>query len=76
MIGGDQIYRLALPHVERLYWTQVHASVAGDVSFPTIDWRNWIEVGSERVEADADNEYASTFRVLDRSQPDAVPRRG
>ena len=66
VIGGRQIYELALPHVSRLYWTQVHAHVEGDTSFPSIDWGEWKLLEQESIAADARNEYASTFRVYQR----------
>ncbi len=34
VIGGAQIYQLALPWVDEVYWTQVHLQVEGDVSLP------------------------------------------
>ena len=37
IIGGAEIYALALPLAERLYVTRVHAEPAGDVYFPPID---------------------------------------
>ena len=66
VIGGRQIYELALPHVSRLYWTQVHARVEGDTSFPSIDWEQWELVEQESIAADDRNEFASTFRLYQR----------
>jgi dihydrofolate reductase len=42
IIGGAEIYRLALPHAQRVYLTEVHAAFNGDVfmdKFDPIDWR-------------------------------------
>ena len=41
VIGGAQIYRLALPRADRLYLTQVHADVDGDTRFPDFDAGEW-----------------------------------
>ena len=41
IIGGAEIYALALPLAERLYVTRVHAEPAGDVYFPPIDLDAW-----------------------------------
>ena len=41
VIGGSQIYQLALPLVDRLYVTRVQASVSGDTYFPEITSEQW-----------------------------------
>jgi len=67
IIGGGEIYRQALPMADRLYLTRVHADVLGDTTFPSIDPKEWIELASERHEADAEHEYAYTFYTYDRA---------
>ncbi|MBB76857.1 MAG: dihydrofolate reductase [Planctomycetaceae bacterium] len=66
VIGGAQIYREALPLVKRLYLTQVHAEIAGDVVFPEFTRTDWTEIGRSDHEADEKNEYAYSFVVLER----------
>ena len=66
VIGGSQIYALALPLAERLYLTRVHADVEGDASFPAVDATRWCLVADEHHEADERNEYDFSFRVYDR----------
>ena len=66
VIGGRQIFELALPHVQRIYWTQVEATVAGDVLFPPIDWQVWRLVSEVPHTADARNEFPCTFRLYER----------
>lgn len=68
VIGGRQIYELALPHVQRLYWTQVHAQVAGDTLFPPVHWQSWQLLTEEGHPADAQNDYPCTFRVYQRTE--------
>ena len=41
IIGGAEIYALALPRATRLYLTQVHAEPQGDVFFPELDLSAW-----------------------------------
>ena len=41
IIGGAEIYALALPRATRLYLTQVHAEPKGDVFFPELDLSAW-----------------------------------
>jgi dihydrofolate reductase len=66
VIGGAQIYQMALPCADRLYLTAVHAAVAGDVLLPRIDWREWREVSRERHQAEGDNPYDYSFLVYER----------
>ena len=66
VIGGAEIYALALPEVSRLYVTWVEAEVDGDTRFPPIDWNEWREAGRERHSADAKNEYDYSFCVYHR----------
>lgn len=41
VIGGEQIYRLFLPHAERLYLTVINAEFVGDAHFPDYTPSNW-----------------------------------
>ena len=66
VIGGAALFELALPRAQRLYLTVVHAEVDGDVWMPHVDLDEWTLVREERVEADEKNEYASTFKLLER----------
>lgn len=66
VIGGAEVYALALPVVERLYVTWVEAEVDGDTRFPPIDWSEWREASCERHSADAKNEYDYTFSTYHR----------
>ena len=65
VIGGAEIYRAAMPRADRLYMTEVHASVEGDAVLPEIDWAQWREVGRERHAAEAPNPYDYSFVVYD-----------
>jgi dihydrofolate reductase len=69
VVGGAQIYRLALPLVQRMYITRVHAVFAdADTHFPddAIVWHEWSLVKQQRFEADEKNEYAHTIEVWER----------
>lgn len=68
IIGGGQIYEIALPHVDRIYLTEVDLEVEGDIFFPTIDPQNWKLVKEVKHEADEKNEYDYTFKVLERKK--------
>ena len=41
VIGGAQIYTLAMPHVTKLFLTRVHADISGDTFLPEIQWTDW-----------------------------------
>ena len=51
IIGGAEIFSLALPKVERMYVTWVEADVAGEVTFPQVDWGQWRQLSSEPLAA-------------------------
>jgi dihydrofolate reductase len=65
VIGGGQIYAAALPHADRLYLTEVHMDVEGDVSFPAFDPSRWREVSRDDRPAEGDTP-AFSFVTLDR----------
>jgi dihydrofolate reductase len=67
VIGGSQIYDLALPMVQRLYLTRVHADVDGDAHFPPVDENDWQLVSDELHSADDRNEFDYSFRIYERT---------
>jgi dihydrofolate reductase len=48
VIGGGEIYRLALPRASHLLLTEIDAYFAGDAFFPTFDRGHWREVRREQ----------------------------
>ena len=66
IIGGAQIYELALPRADRLYVTHVEAEVEGDTYFPAVDWSQWRLLEETRHEADTKNEFPHRFCIYDR----------
>lgn len=67
IIGGGEIYALALPKTDRIYLTEVDTEVAGDTYFPKLNPEDWTELRSESFPADDRNEYPFTIKVLERS---------
>ncbi|HLQ85163.1 MAG TPA: dihydrofolate reductase [Salinisphaeraceae bacterium] len=61
VIGGAQVYALALPHAQRLYLTRIHGRFTGDTWFPQIDWSQWRQVASETHAAPDEATPAFTF---------------
>tara|TARA_R110002050_G_scaffold269917_2_gene412663 strand:+ start:213585 stop:214076 length:492 start_codon:yes stop_codon:yes gene_type:complete len=66
VMGGASLYEQLLPTADKLYLTQVHASLAGDTWFPTFEKNEWIEISRENHQADEKNEYAYSFIVYDK----------
>ena len=63
VIGGEQVFREALPVADRILLTEIHRDFEGDTWFPEIDPKDWTEASREPV---PDPSLAATFRVLER----------
>lgn len=46
VIGGGQIYSLALPLSTEIYLTQIQMDAVGDTFFPALDWKEWKTIHS------------------------------
>jgi dihydrofolate reductase len=66
VIGGADVYRLALPGAETLYLTRVHADVGADTFFPALDAADWEEVAREERPADERHPHALSYVTLRR----------
>ncbi len=66
VIGGAEIYRQALPMVERVYLTRVHRHIEGDAFFPELAAEQWQEVAREDIAAAEPNPFDFSYLVLDR----------
>lgn len=69
VIGGEQIFRLALPLAHRIYLTIVEAEFEGDTFMPEIDLTAWRKVSSESHPASDTSPLAWTFEIHDRIAP-------
>lgn len=59
VIGGGEVYRETLPFAMRMYLTWVDAQIEGaDVYFPSIHFREWVEVSREHHKKDDRHAYA------------------
>ncbi len=68
IIGGAQIYADTLPLVNKLFITEVHAELRGDVSFPDFRRDEWQETSRESYPADDKNDHDYSFVTLKRVQ--------
>lgn len=67
VIGGGQIYALAMPTIDRIYATEVDAAFPqADIFFPAIDPASWKETAREHQVADERNLYNFDFVTYDR----------
>lgn len=66
VIGGAQVYALAVPLASRVHLTAVDAEVVGDTRIPPFDPREWIEVAREHHAADERHACAVDFITLER----------
>lgn len=61
IVGGEQIYRLALPFTDRVYLTRIHHSFEGDRYFPELG-AEWKTV--EKTEHGIDDKHAYSFTFI------------
>ena len=67
IIGGAQVYEQAMPLVNVLHLTRIHARWASaDAFFPTIDMTQWQVVSSMHHKSDHRNAYEFDFITLKR----------
>jgi dihydrofolate reductase len=67
VIGGAEIYRLAIPRTDGLYVTRVHATVEGDTYLHDLPGSGWHLVESSDHAADAKNEFPFSFEIYRRA---------
>lgn len=61
VIGGGEIYRLAMAQATDLHLTWVDTRVQADTHFPPVDPQAWVEVAREHHAADARHAFAFDF---------------
>jgi dihydrofolate reductase len=66
VIGGEDIFRAAFPHADRIYLTLVLGSPAGDTRFDIPDAGIWRETAREPMSQGPDDQYPADFIVLER----------
>ncbi|AMB45782.1 dihydrofolate reductase [Methylobacterium sp. AMS5] len=66
VVGGAEIYRLALPHADRLHLTEVDAAPEGDAYFPPFDRAAFRETLREAHGPGERDEFAFQFVDLER----------
>jgi dihydrofolate reductase len=74
VIGGAQIYALALPCADRAYVTEIDAAFSGDVWFPLLPVNEWREVSREALRASKPGELDLAYVTYERIASATPPR--
>ena len=67
VIGGAELYRLAMPRADRLLVTEIDADFDGDVVLPAIDRTAWRETAREHHAPTADRAFSFDFVTYERA---------
>lgn len=68
VIGGGEIYALALPFADQLDLTRVHHEFEADAFFPEIDVNKWKLTSAEKQPKDEKHLYEYTFETYAKIQ--------
>jgi dihydrofolate reductase len=66
IIGGGEIYAQSLDLCTKIYLTEVHADIEGEIIFPSILESDWKIIFQEKHLKDENNEFDFTFKILER----------
>ena len=66
VIGGAMIYSLLMPHVTKMYVTEINKDFEGDTFFPKINLDIWKETRREQGTQDEDNKFDYDFVTYER----------
>jgi dihydrofolate reductase len=74
VLGGEEIFREALPVADTLHLTLIHADFEADAFFPELDEEKFTEINRRDHPADEEHAYAFTFVVYERKPEWASPQ--
>jgi dihydrofolate reductase len=66
IIGGERVFRDALPFADTIYLTMIHHQFSADVFFPEIDASIWKCINADDRDIDEKNRFALTFLTYQR----------
>lgn len=66
VIGGAEIFKLVLPHADRLYVTRIYEEFEGDTFFPELTMSEWVLISKEKGLRDEKNPYDYKFEIYKR----------
>ncbi len=67
IIGGSEIYQLAMPYASRLYLTEIQTELEGDTFFPSFDKTQWSETSRKHHPADDRHRFAFDFVIYEKN---------
>jgi len=67
IIGGAEIYKQALPYVDKIYFTKIYHEFNGDVFFPKIEPSEWKETFRTKGTIDEKNKYEHDFITFEKN---------
>lgn len=68
IIGGGQIYQMALPVADLIYLTEIDAELEGEVFFPEFDLTGWKEISRIHHNADDRHKFAFDFVIYAKNE--------
>jgi dihydrofolate reductase len=70
VIGGAQLFELALPQAQRLFVTEIDADFEGDTRFPPIELASWHETSREHLAPAPGRPFGIDFITLESRKPE------
>ena len=67
IIGGAEIFNLAMDKITTIYLTKIHQDFEGDTIFQSINKKHWQEVARQDFEPDEKNKYHYSFYKLEKT---------
>lgn len=67
IIGGGEIYKIAMEKAEKIELTRVHGEFEADTFFPEIDENKWKLVKEEFHDKDEKHKYSFTYLTYERT---------
>ncbi len=66
LIGGAQLYARLMPHIDRMYITEVDAMIDGDAHFPAIMASDWTLTDEQDYPRGPKDDYGFCAKIYDR----------
>jgi dihydrofolate reductase len=68
VIGGTEIFKLALPYTQKMILTFIDATPEADTYFPEFNESEWQETKSEDHHKDSENQYDFVIKTYERKK--------
>ncbi|MFD1737193.1 dihydrofolate reductase [Bacillus salitolerans] len=67
IFGGEEIYKMFMPYVVKMYITNIHEEFEGDTFFPEVEYSQWKEVSVEKGITDNKNPHIYYFHIYEKA---------